>query len=80
MLIGECDKAETSGTAGVFVHHQSGINHWTELGKEPLKLFLGSILTDAAHENLGCPFLFLSRDGSLGINLDAVVSPDLFQA
>lgn len=69
----EGDEAETTGATGVLVHHESGIDDAAELGKVVAEFLVSGVLADAADEDLGCLFLFVARNGSLGVNLDVLV-------
>ena len=66
----ECDEAETAGATSVLVHHEGGVDDAAELGKVVAEFLVGGVLADASHKDLGSLFLFVARNGSLGVNLD----------
>jgi hypothetical protein len=75
----ESDKPKTSGSAGVLVHHQCGINHSTKLGKVLSEFLVCGILADSTNENLARLLLLITRNSSLGVDLNAQVSKKQLQ-
>jgi hypothetical protein len=69
----KCDKSESTRPASVFVNHQSGIHHTAELHEKLLKVLFIGLLADTANEDLASFLLFITRNGSLGVNLYAVL-------
>jgi len=65
----ECDKAEPSWTASIFIHHESRIHDAAELSKVLLEFLVGGFLANTTNKDLACLFLFVSRNSSLGIDL-----------
>lgn len=65
----ESNEAETSRTASVLVHHESGIDNTSELGEVLFEDMFVGVLTDASNEDLACAFLFITRNSPLGVDL-----------
>jgi hypothetical protein len=51
-VVVESHEAETAGTAGVFVHHESAVEHIAELGEELTEIRLGGLLAYTSDEDL----------------------------
>lgn len=65
----EGHETETARAVGVFVHHESGIEHTAELLEEGFEIRVGGVLAHAADENFGGAFLLFAGDGAFGIDL-----------
>lgn len=65
----ERDKAKAARATGLFIHHQSRIEHIAKIAEEIGELLLAGILAHAANKDLGSAFLLVARNGTLRINL-----------
>jgi hypothetical protein len=63
------DEAKTARAARIFIHHQGSIHDAAELLEEVLEVILCGFLADPTDEDLACPFLLLTGDGALRIDL-----------
>ena len=65
----EGHKTEPTRSTGVLVHHQRSIKDSTELLKELSEFDICALLANTADENLRCPFLFVTWNGALRVDL-----------
>jgi hypothetical protein len=62
-------ETESTGTSGVLVDHKCCIDHTAELHEELLEVLLGCLLADTANEDFASLLLFITRNGTFGIDL-----------
>lgn len=70
----ECHETKTSGTPRVLVHHERGVNNSAKLGKIVAEFLIRRLLADTPNKYFARLFLFISWNGSLGINLGSFPS------
>jgi hypothetical protein len=68
-VIIKCDKTESSGSSGLFVHHQRRIENSSKLFEIFFEFFFDDILTDPANEYFGRAILLLTRDCAFRVDL-----------
>jgi hypothetical protein len=74
LVVVKGDEAESTGTAGVLVHHEGTVENVAELCEELTEVCLGCLLGHTSDENLRGLLLLVTWDCALRVNLYTSVS------